>query len=321
MQGYFASSFLRHGSQLRVGWLPYDSFDTEQTSLSRMIDRITADRPERFTELSELAERASDKPEKPMVFIFHVSHCGSTLLVNACNAVAGARVLSEPPILGPRQLLRRLRYPENNAPVDRELHGALIRGAVNSFAVGGPPANYVVVKLMNLASLFLMRFRSLFPDSPFIFVYRDPAVVVRKLLKSVEEHVRISRMPLIRYALGKPDEWDPPAGIVWSAIYEAECAAAMFTPRTALLNYTDLKPERVTGLLRAAEIDAGDIDDAALRAAFLRDSKDPHGREFQADRDGNSPQLADDIVASEEFVRAQAAYARIDAFSRLWQPA
>ncbi len=312
MRDCFASSFLRHGPQLRVGWLPYDTFSTAEPSFRQTIERISTSEPERFTDADVLARCGIQTAAAPVAFIFHVSHCGSTLFANACKTVSGARVISEPPILGPRQLLRRLRDPQTGVPFSEDLHGALIRGAVNSLANGGPPKRYVFIKLMNLASLFLLRFRELFPDSPFLFLYRDPAEVIPKLQDAVSEAVRQSRMPLIRYALGKPDDWNPSAAQCWSTVFEAECTAAMLTRDVVCANYRDLTPERAVELLALAGVREDDLNATLMREAFRWYSKDvPGARQFGSE--------SHDATRRDE--AAQAAYSRIDALSRELQRA
>jgi len=314
LRNAFASSCLRHSGKLRVGWIPYELFDTSEPGFRHSIERVIKHRGEHFTGVEELARRAAEQPALPVTFIFHVSHCGSTLFANACKHITPARVISEPPILGPRQLLRPLRDAETGLPASKDFHEALIRGAVNSFVNGGPDARYVVIKLMSLASLFLPMFRRIFPSSYFIFLYRDPGEVIPKLLRAVDEPLRESRMPLIRYALGKPRDWNPPAASCWASVYEAQCIAATITPGVIALDYRDLTPDRAAATIRAAGMHA-DIDVAALTQTFAIYSKDASRKQpFAPERP--STDATEDILHVPEFKRAKSAYERISASSR-----
>lgn len=307
MRDHFASSFLRHGTELRAGWLPSAGLSTPEPFFRQTIERVLERAEERFTGMDVLAQRGTERPAVTPVFVFHVSHCGSTLLSNALKAVGKSIVVSEPPVLGPRQLLRRL-------PVEDRFHDALIRGAVNSFINGEPRKRFAFFKLMNLATLFLPRFRALFPESPFIFLYRDPAQVIVKLLDAVCEPLRASRMPLIRYALGKPESWNPSPARCWADIYEAQCIAAMVTPGVTCVNYRDLTPERTLDLLARAGVGEAFVDKDRLFAAFTRYSKDfslSGSFSVQSGLHGGDTQS----LPGEVYENARAAYRRIEALT------
>jgi hypothetical protein len=109
----------------------------------------------------------------PAGLIFHMSRCGSTLIAQLLAAVPGATVLSEPglvdDILGAHWQDARL--------TDAERIGWL-RGAVGAFqreAVGEGPL-FIKLDCWHVRALPLIT--QAFPETPWIFVYRDPLEVM-----------------------------------------------------------------------------------------------------------------------------------------------
>jgi hypothetical protein len=101
------------------------------------------------------------------VFIFHVSRCGSTLLSQLFGLDDATVVLSEAPLLDE---ILRLDAPE----ADR-----LFEGALRVLADGGRPgAARCVVKTDCWHLFHAARIRRLYPDAPFILLYRAPAPVL-----------------------------------------------------------------------------------------------------------------------------------------------
>ena len=103
----------------------------------------------------------------PAGFIFHMSRCGSTLAGRLLHA-AGWRVVSEASAIGEAIL--------GNAPQLRQI--------VNAFRGGGPH----VVKLDAWHIHRLARIRDEFPETPWVFLFRDPAEVLVSLMRSPGRH-------------------------------------------------------------------------------------------------------------------------------------
>lgn len=126
----------------------------------------------RDTPLTALLDWQAASPGlMPTAFVFHASRCGSTLLAQMLARLDTHIVLSEPPPLD--QLLR--------AHYGSELHGAeheqcaAVRAMLSALGQRrNAQASHLVVKLdaWNLYELPLLR--RCFPDTPWLFLYRDP---------------------------------------------------------------------------------------------------------------------------------------------------
>ncbi len=98
---------------------------------------------------------------EPSGFVFHLSRCGSTLIANSLQTAPGALVLSEPEILA--EVLAR-------AP-------ALLKDVFEVFG----SSNYhthMVVKFQSAMVVHAQRLAELFPTTPLIVAYRDPADIL-----------------------------------------------------------------------------------------------------------------------------------------------
>jgi hypothetical protein len=112
--------------------------------------------------------KAAEPGPAPDGLVFHMSRCGSTLVAQMFAALPDSMVVSEPP------------------PLDDVLQISLLGGADTAIAAlramsaafgrrGGRP---FVLKLDAWHALALPLFRRAFPDTPWVFLYRDPVEVL-----------------------------------------------------------------------------------------------------------------------------------------------
>jgi len=112
----------------------------------------------------------------PSAFIFHVSRCGSTLASQLLAQDRTNIVLSEVPFFD--ALLRS----EKNIPVQ------LLKDAIALYA---PVKNYrkrLFIKTDSWHIFFYKQIRELYPQTPFIFLYRRPDEVIRSQQKQRGMH-------------------------------------------------------------------------------------------------------------------------------------
>jgi hypothetical protein len=107
----------------------------------------------------------------PRLFIFHSSRCGSTLLAQMLAALPQCVVHSEPPVLDDFFNCHGERPPAQAAPLLRQLTGALgqRRSALET---------HYIVKLDCWHIRHLPLLRAAFPETPFWFLYREPAAIL-----------------------------------------------------------------------------------------------------------------------------------------------
>lgn len=140
----------------------------------------------RETGLAELLDWQRASPGlAPSLLVFHASRCGSTLLAQMLAGLDSHLVLSEP---GPLDSLLRSHY--RHAWEEGKQEQAVIAMLSALAQSAGPPAQHLVVKLdaWNLFELPLIR--RCFPDTPWIFLYRDP-------LEIAASHLNMPGMQMI----------------------------------------------------------------------------------------------------------------------------
>jgi len=124
-----------------------------------------------FAEARDWERRNPGMP--PDGFVFHMSRCGSTLVARALGALPENRVLSEPTAVN--AVVRR-------ALVDASIpRGTLVEWLRTVVSLLGRPLDRETryfLKLDCWHALALPLFVEAFPDTPWIFLYRDPAEVL-----------------------------------------------------------------------------------------------------------------------------------------------
>lgn len=145
----------------------------EQTLTRALRDpaRLVFRRRTSLAALENLGREASGPA--PDGFVFHLSRCGSTLTAQILAALPATRVLSEPPPLD-----QVLSLPRRFAGIPRALQLAWMRGMVRALAGTAAADRRCFFKLDSWHVLDLPLFREAFPETPWIFLYRDPVEVM-----------------------------------------------------------------------------------------------------------------------------------------------
>lgn len=130
----------------------------------------------RLTRLDELCERAREIDAlEPSAFIFHVSRCGSTLVSQLLGLDESCATLSEVPFFD--QLLRARYDPRMSGTVNVATH---FPAAMRWYGQRRwPRERFLFVKFDSWHVRFQSELRTLYPHTPFILLYREPAAVIR----------------------------------------------------------------------------------------------------------------------------------------------
>ncbi|HJU92143.1 MAG TPA: hypothetical protein VJ656_04325 [Pyrinomonadaceae bacterium] len=186
------------------GWLPVDAvlvdgrpglwwMDMPDVSLTepffqQTVERAKAEnnkRSERFTEFDVLLqlEKTLDSVS-PTGFIFHSSRCGSTLVANACRAIANSIVLSEANAID--KLVARFFTDAPEGTVKESIYSVFLRGVVHALGQRRTGSEqHLFVKFSCCSFAQIARVTRIWPHVPWVFLYRDPVETIVSNLSSV----------------------------------------------------------------------------------------------------------------------------------------
>lgn len=121
------------------------------------------------TPLATLPEAVGAGGAVPDGLIFHLSRCGSTLVAQMLAALPGAVVASEP---APFDQIVQRAQETSDQPIEQRI--ALIRAMAAALGRRATPGGGFVIKTDCWHTKALPLLTAAFPDTPWIFLYRDP---------------------------------------------------------------------------------------------------------------------------------------------------
>jgi hypothetical protein len=164
-----------------LSWMNMTGVDLTEPFFQQTVDRWKSEHPEReelFTEFDRLIQvEQSFDSIAPTGFIFHSSRCGSTLLANACRAISGAIVLSEPPAVD--KLIARFTTDVEEHAVKEMLYSICLRGVVRALGQRrSGQERHLFIKFACCSVSQIERIQRIWPNVPWVFLYRDPVETV-----------------------------------------------------------------------------------------------------------------------------------------------
>lgn len=169
-------------------WMNMSDVELKEPFFQQTVDRVRDEEPWRgvlFTEFDALLQLDQFLPRvRPAGFIFHSSRCGSTLVANACRALDDSIVLSEAYVID--KLVARFITDAGDDPVKSSLYSVLLRAAVNALAYNdrvNKPRVFVKFSCCGVSQL--ERIARIWPDVPWVFLYRDPVETIVSNMKMV----------------------------------------------------------------------------------------------------------------------------------------
>lgn len=275
---HFAGAPLRESffesSARRAGGLPINRLLSKRSTLQSLIDAPIP-----------------DDAQSPDGFIFHMSRCGSTLAAQMIAALPGAIVASEAiPIDGAVQLNHQI----PGLPLD--IHVRVLRAIVAAIGRNrtGDARRYVI-KLDAWHIKALPLFRAAFPDTPWVFMYRDPVEVMVSQKRQTGLMVVPGEMPPEAFASDHADSVLAHGANTLGQICQS-AVDGMAGGGGILINYNEMPDAVPDRMLPHFGITIDARDRAAMQAATQQDVKDKQ-RTFTPDSADKRAEATADIVS------------------------
>ena len=292
------------------GWLPVDAvvanerpgicwMDMRGVKLSepffqQTVERLRAEvraRPEIFTEFDALIqlEKVSDSL-KPSGFIFHSSRCGSTLVANACKSLENSIVISEAYAID--KLVSRFSSDGADGGIKELLYSIFVRGAVNALGqrTTGKERHFFV-KFSSCSVAHLARIQRIWPDVPWLFVYRNPTETIVSNLSSIPEWLEPGKearllADLIRTSVAEVISMGREELCARAIARFYSIATQLANGNNLLLNYSQLSLPVLLSVIKFFNITPSTGEIEGMKRASQVYSKDTHSeRAFIADSD------------------------------------
>jgi len=280
-------------------WMDMSGVSLAEPFFQQTVERLRADgRRELFTEFDVLLqlEKELDSVE-PTGFIFHSSRCGSTLVANACRAINNSIVLSEANAID--KLIAR--FITDPGDVKTSLYSIFLRGVVHALAqrrTGNE--EHLFIKFGCCSFNQIERIKRIWPNVPWLFLYRDPVETIVSNLKDVPPWLLDDDRRVLASIVGKS------AGEVAEMGLEELCArtiGSLFSTaqRVAnggqlLLNYKQLSVPVISSVLRFFKVSLSATELETIEHGSQIYSKETSGkRQFVADTDAKQ-RFASDAV-------------------------
>lgn len=238
----------------------------------------------------------ADAAAAPDGLIFHMSRCGSTLVSQMLAAMPGGIVVSEAP---PLDAIVQMTHRHPEAPLDQRV--ALLRGMAAALGRDrfGNRRHYVI-KTDSWHSLALPLFRAAFPDTPWVFLFRDPnEVMVSQMRMRGSQTVPGTELDPV-FAIPDPHSLSTEDYIArvlnrvtQAAVGHAEIGGCLF------VDYADLPDAVERRILPHFGIGADPEALAAMHAAATWDAKAPSFA-FAPDAENKRRSASDAVRAASE---------------------
>ena len=284
-------------------WMDMSDVELKEPFFQQTVDRVRDEEPWRdaglFTQFDALLQLDQVLPRiHPSGFIFHSSRCGSTLVANACRALDDAIVLSE---ANPIDKLVARFITDGADPVKESLYSVLLRAVVNALAYSNSENEpRVFVKFSCCGVSQLERVRRIWPDVPWIFLYRDPVETIVSNMMTVPAWL----LDEDRRILAHITRTTP--GAVAEMSLEERCARSigsfyatahsLANSNSMLLNYNQLSLQALISILEFFQVSPSPEELERITSGSRIYSKEALGaREFVPDADAKQKSASDEV--------------------------
>jgi len=297
-------------------WMDMSGVSLAEPFFQQTVERAKKDgnRRELFTEfdvLLQLEKQFDSVP--PTGFIFHSSRCGSTLVANACRAVTNSIVLSEANAID--KLIAR--FVTDAGDVKTSLYSVLLRGVVNALAqrrTGNEEQLFIKFACCSFAQI--EHIRRIWPNVPWLFLYRDPVETIVSNLKDLPPWLLDDDRRVLSSIVGTPA--DEVAGMPLEELCARTIGSLFSTAHRLanagqlLLNYKLLSVPVISGVLNFFKVSPSTAELKTIERGNQLYSKEAYvKRTFSADADAKQ-KLASDAVREAAAKWATEPYQRLE---------
>jgi hypothetical protein len=292
------------------GWLPVDAVVVEgrpgllwmemsgvgltEPFFQQTVDRARREnRAERFTEFDVLLQLEKQlESVHPTGFIFHSSRCGSTLVANACRAVSNSIVLSEANAID--KLIARFITDVDNT-VKESLYSVFLRGVVHALAQRrNCQERHLFIKFACCSFAQLERIKRIWPNVPWLFLYRDPVETIVSNVREVPPWLIDNDRRVLSSIIGDASEMglEELCARTIGSLYSTACKLA--NANSMLLNYNQLSVPVIASVLNFFNVtlSSEELETIARSSKFY--SKEASGtRAFAGDVDAKQKLASD----------------------------
>lgn len=224
------------------------------------------------TSLYKITEWASQiSVQEPSVFVFHVSRCGSTIVSQAFANYNNSIVLSEVPFFDD---VLQAGVKKGNS------YNGLLKDVVKLYSqpktTGHSP---VFIKTDSWHIMLHSQLRQLYPNVPFILLYRNPAEVVRSLGKTpgrqcIPQFISPSFFGITGEVITAEDFYNYPAKVIEKYL-EAYIDVMQKDNNAFLFNYKDGMAQVVAGIYKVIGLPFTEDDREKMQEQLQYHSKLP----------------------------------------------
>jgi hypothetical protein len=289
LRSYFPVDAVIRDGKPQIEWLRMTETRFREPFFHQTVERARGEgNPSVFTDLDVLLQVATTVPAlSPSGFIFHTSRCGSTLVANACRALDSTRVIAEAPVID--KLISRLFTDAGTGSTKEIIYLSLIRAATESLARDLKEGSRYFVKFACTSILQIKALRRIWPNVPFLILFRDPIEVTVSNIRNLPEWMSVDSNPAAAAAIIGVDVKQLSAmtdeefcARALGRYYAAAHSVAAADRSTRLVDYSELTIKKLLEIIGSFGLTPSTHERAAIQDSLLWDSKDPT-RSFRPD--------------------------------------
>jgi hypothetical protein len=262
----------------------------------------------RRTGIDVLGEFAESSPGiAPTGFIFHMSRCGSTLVSQMLAASSRNIVISEAPPID--HILRSINDRVVKEADDRRVNW--LRWLLSAYGQRrNGTEQYLFIKFDSWSTIELELIERVFPNVPWIFLYRDPLEVLTSQVRQPGMQMIPGNL-LTSRAASVPLSYEGSRERYIADVLEIICRSALKFANSkngAFINYADL-PFAFVSILKHFEVTFADHEIDAMNAVTKFNAKTPQ-MYFEPDSDKKRSEATQQMIEAAE--RLHPIYAQLE---------